>query len=147
MTTCIIRDYEQKDLAAVTGLTCELGYPTTTAAMQLRMNAISGNAHYRTLVAVIDNQVVGYAGLATGWYWEKNGTFLRIQALVVHKDHRKARVGKQLLDAAAAHARTIGAGALLLNSGNRPEREAAHQFYPKMGFEAVSTGYVKKITP
>ncbi|MCF3111979.1 GNAT family N-acetyltransferase [Niabella sp. CC-SYL272] len=145
MTTLIIRDYEQKDLAAVTGLTNQLGYPTTTAEMQLRMNAISEHAQHRTLVAVMDHRVVGYAGLTKGWYWEKNESFLRIQTLVVHQDHRKAGIGKQLLEAAAQHALTIGANDLLLNSGNRPERNAAHRFYPKMGFEATSTGYVKKI--
>lgn len=145
MATIIIRDYESKDLEAVTELTNQLGYSTGIEEMQLRINEISAHHHHRTLVAVIDQQVVGYTGLVRGWYWEKNGTFLRIQALVVRSDQRKAGVGKQLLEAAAQHARATGAGVLLLNSGNRPERKAAHEFYPKMGFEAISTGYVKKI--
>lgn len=146
MEPIVIRDYEQKDLAAITELTNQLGYPTTTEEMQSRMDAIAVCRYYRTLVAEVDHRVVGYAGLAQGHYWEKSGTFLRVQALVIHKDHRKAGIGKQLPDAAAAHARAAGAGALLLNSGNRPERKAAHLFYPKMGFDAVSTGYMKKLT-
>ncbi|WP_300598958.1 GNAT family N-acetyltransferase [Niabella sp.] len=147
MTSISIRDYEQKDLGAVTDLTNQLGYPTTIEEMQQRINEIAICSHCRTLVAVMDHQVVGYAGLAQGWYWEKRGTYVWIQALVVHRDQRKAGVGKQLLEAATAHARAIGAGTLRLNSGNRPERKAAHLFYPKMGFEASSTGYVKQISP
>ncbi|MBZ4187533.1 GNAT family N-acetyltransferase [Niabella beijingensis] len=145
METILIRNYQPQDLEAITELTSQLGYPTTTDEMKSRMEHISGRDDCRTLVAVKAHSVVGYAGMVKGFYWEKNGSFLRIQALVVHHHHRKAGIGRKLIEAAILHATTIKAGAVLLNSGNRPERKEAHQFYPKLGFEATSTGYVKKI--
>jgi len=145
MEQVIIRDYQESDLDAVTMLTNQLGYPTTTEEMRVRMQQIVTCSNCRTLVAVTHQTVAGYIGLTKGLYWEKNGSFLRIQALVVHQNYRNAGIGRQLMAAAEQYALTIGASALLLNSGNRPERMAAHRFYPGLGFTPTSTGYVKKI--
>ncbi|MDQ0270565.1 hypothetical protein [Cytobacillus purgationiresistens] len=38
-----------------------------------------------------------------------------------------------------------GAEAIALNSGNREERKAAHQFYKDNGYEIKSSGFVKKL--
>lgn len=140
-----IRNFEWPDLSSVTILTNELGYPTTVEQMKIRMEQILPLDNYWTFVAVADNQVVGYIGINKNYFWEQDGTFIRIQALVVKKEFRRHHVGRQLIEAAEKHARQLKSRLLILNSGNREEREAAHRFYPNMGFEGKSTGYSKKL--
>lgn len=143
--TISIRDFQPGDMAGITALTNELGYPTTLEQMTARMNTLATQDNYRTFVAVINNQVAGYTGLCKNYFWEQDGHYLRIQALVVNRDHRRQGVGEQLIHAAEQMARQTGAKILLLNCGNREERQAAHQFYREMGFEPKSTGYIKYI--
>lgn len=84
-------------------------------------------------------------GLNKNYFWEQDGFYIRIQALVVGKTHRRLGIAQKLVEAVEKLAKEMGASAILLNCGNREEREAAHRFYPKIGFEAKSTGYIKKI--
>jgi GNAT superfamily N-acetyltransferase len=145
-TNPTIRNFEWSDLTSVTDLTNELSYPTTVEQMKIRMEQILQMDNYWTFVAVLDNQVVGYIGINKNYFWEQDGNFIRIQALVVKREYRRHHVGQRLIEAAENHARQLKSRLLILNSGNREERQAAHQFYPKMGFEGKSTGYVKLLT-
>jgi GNAT superfamily N-acetyltransferase len=142
----IIREFQTSDLPALAILNNELGYPTTEAEMKTRMEDILQNPDCRTAVAVLDNKPVGYMGLNKHFFWEQNGHFIRIQALVVKKELRGTGAGKKLIEYAEAWARETGTDLIFLNCGNKPEREGAHKFYPKMGFEAKSTGYVKRVS-
>jgi GNAT superfamily N-acetyltransferase len=142
----IIRNFTSADLAEVTSLTNELGYPTSLGEMQKRMKEIAQHQHYRTIVAEVKGKVVGYAGLVKSFFWEQNGTYVRIQALVVKSGERRIGVGRNLIQEAERWATEVGAGMLFLNCGNRNEREGAHKFYNDLGFEGKSTGYVKKLT-
>ena len=63
---------------------------------------------------------------------------MRIQALVVSSDHRKEGVGRKLIEAAEQLARRLETKLLILNCGNRDEREAAHIFYTRIDFQARS---------
>lgn len=101
--------------------------------------------HYWTFVAVVDEKVVGYIGLTKNYFWEQDGHFIRIQALVVDKELRRFGIGQKLIEAAETIARQINAKIIVLNCGNRDERQSAHQFYPRMGFQPKSTGYVKRL--
>lgn len=141
----IIRNFISSDLEYLAILTTELGYPTTISEMKTRLNEIYKNPNCQTIVAEIDNQVVGYIGLLKSTSWEQNGCFIRIQALCVKSEYRKLGIGKALIDYAEFWGKEIGAKLLALNCGNREERASAHLFYPKIGFEAKSTGYKKDI--
>ncbi|GHN00415.1 N-acetyltransferase [Cytophagales bacterium WSM2-2] len=140
-----IRDFQPDDVNSLTNLTNELGYPTTIEQMIARMEAIRHLENYWTFVALHENAIVGYIGLNKNYFWEQDGHFMRIQALVVGKEHRRLGVGKKLIEHAEKLARQTGAKLILLNCGNREERKSAHLFYPKLGFEPKSTGYVKRI--
>jgi GNAT superfamily N-acetyltransferase len=141
----ILRQSLPTDLITLALLCTELGYPTTIEDMSLRMAEISLQTNSKTIVAEINNQVVGFMGMSKNIFWEQNGHYVRIQVLVVSEKYRKQGIGKSLIDYAESWARDIDAKLLALNCGNRPERESAHNFYPKMGFEAKSTGYKKII--
>jgi GNAT superfamily N-acetyltransferase len=140
-----IRDFQLSDIDCLADLTNTLGYKTTVEQMTTRMETILQLDHYWTFVAVVDEKVVGYIGLTKNYFWEQDGHFIRIQALVVDKGLRRLGIGQKLIEAAETLARQINAKIIVLNCGNRDERQSAHQFYPRMGFQPKSTGYVKRL--
>lgn len=66
--------------------------------------------------------------------------------LVVNKKHRKYGIGKKLIDRAKEIIRDQDGNTLVLNSGNRIDREDAHKFYFDNGFSAKSTGFVMRFS-
>jgi GNAT superfamily N-acetyltransferase len=141
----IIRDATFGDVLQMAALMGELGYPTSEAEMHTRFSAISSHSDYRTLVAEINNVVIGLAGLSKGYYYEHNGGYVRILAFVVSTQIRGAGVGTILLKACETWARETGMDTILLNSGNREERQGAFKFYQKHGFAIKSSGFVKAL--
>jgi GNAT superfamily N-acetyltransferase len=141
----IIRDAHEGDIEELTLLMTDLGYPATLAEMQVRFKNIFAHPDYRTIIAVIGDEIVGMAGLCKGVYYEKNGLYLRILAFVVKQTRRELGIGKILIKASEDWAVDQGANTVLINSGNRDERKAAHVFYHKMGYVVKSSGFVKEL--
>jgi GNAT superfamily N-acetyltransferase len=140
-----IRDANEGDVEALTLLMNDLSYPTTLAEMQVRFKAISVHPDYKTIVAVMDNEIVGMAGLHKGTFYEKNGMYLRILAFVVKQNARNKGIGKLLIKASEDWAVEQGLHTVIINSGNRDDRKAAHIFYHKMGYVIKSSGFVKEL--
>ncbi len=141
----IIRDAHECDIEELTLLMTDLGYPATLAEMRVRFKNIFAHPDYRTIIAVIDDEIVGMAGLCKGVYYEKNGLYLRILAFVVKQTRRELGIGKILIKASEDWAIDQGVNTVLINSGNRDERKAAHAFYQKMGYAVKSSGFVKEL--
>ena len=141
----LTREFKASDIPKIAELSIALGYPTTFSEMEERMKNMLPYPDYKTIVAVKEKKIVGYMGMLKIFFWEKNGCFIRIQALVVKKTARKSGVGKALINYAEKWGHEIGATWITLNCGNKEERTDAHKFYPKMGFQSVSTGYIKLI--
>jgi GNAT superfamily N-acetyltransferase len=139
------RDAEPADIVALTGLMNELGYPTSAHDMVKRMAAIFAHPDYKTIVAVLNNEVVGMAGLYKGLHYEKNGSYMRITAFVVRHDQRNLGIGKLLIIAAEEWAVTQGINAVVISSRNSEERRAAHALYQKMGYSNKSAGFFKQL--
>lgn len=144
-TTTIIRLATAKDVPDLAALMNELGYPTTVDEMQQRFDLLQPHADYCTWVAVCNNQVAGMVGLVRSIYFEKNGWYIRVGALVVNKAFRKMGLGKALLQKATDWAIECSITQIHLTSGNREERIDAHAFYKHLGFEPRSTGFVKTL--
>src|SRR5690606_20179814 len=106
---------------------------------------IESSPDYHTLLALYDAKVVGMIGLVKGYYYELDGLYVRIVALVVDSNHRNKGIGKQLLNEAEIWAKKIGATGIGLNSGNRPERINAHKFYKNSGYIEKSVGFAKRL--
>jgi len=143
----IIRQATAKDVPALANLMNILGYPTTVAEMQQRFELLQANPDYLTWVAVYNDQVAGMIGLVRNIYFEKNGLYIRVGALVVNNEFRKMGLGKALLQKATDWAIACGITQIYLTSGNREERTDAHAFYKHLGFEPRSTGFVKTLQP
>ena len=140
-----IRDALIEDIEALTLLMADLGYPTSITDMQNRFESIAAHPDYKTIIAVLNYEVVGMAGLSKGIYYEMNGTYMRIVAFVVKQSYRKMGIGRQLIAAAENWAVEQGLNTIIINSGNRDERLASHAFYGEMGYAIKSLGFVKKL--
>lgn len=141
----LFRPYHRDDVGSLAVLTSQLGYTTSLEDMQSRMESIEPLNDYKTIVAVLGKRVVGYIALHKGFFWEQNGCFIRIQALVVLNSHREKGIGRGLIKQAEIWAHEMEAQSILLNCGARPERDTAHQFYYSVGFQKKSVGYCKQI--
>jgi len=141
----IIRDARVDDVSQLSVLINHLGYPCTPEEAKTRFDNIGQHPDYRTLVITDGDLVIGLAGLAKCLWYEKNGTYVRILAFVVNEQYRGRGVGKQLIRAAEDWATELGCNAIVLSSGNRDERIAAHRFYKARGYEIKSSGFIKQL--
>jgi GNAT superfamily N-acetyltransferase len=141
----IIREAVPADLPALADLMEQLGYPSTVSEMRMRMEKIMRNPDYRTWVAEDDTLVTGMIGCVHCYAWEINKPYIRVQTLVVASDRRTSGTGRALIDAGAAWGKELGAAYLSLNCGHKAAREAAHNFYPSIGFIHTSAGYIRHI--
>jgi GNAT superfamily N-acetyltransferase len=140
-----LRDAELKDIEVLARLMTELGYPTSTVEMGQRFVEISADNKFKTIICEYEGVVAGMAGGYRSLFYEKNGSYVRITALVTSKAFRNKGIGKALITAFENWASENGANALILNCGNREERIAAHKFYLEVGFTPKSTGYAKTL--
>ena len=141
----IIRALTESDIGRLTDLLLQLGYPSNIGTLKNRFEKIRQHPDYQTLVAEYDGKVVGMIGLSKSYYYELDGFYVRILALIVDSDYRNQGIGKKLIDDAEKWARTIGASGISLNTGNRPERLATHRFYKNRGYNEKSIGFVKSL--
>ena len=140
----LVRNINETDLVDITYLMAELGYETTVSEMRNRLLELTNNPDYHTIVAELDNEVVGLLGLHIGIAYEFSGCYGRIICLVVNRKSRKNGIGKKLIDRAIEIISERNGNTLVLNSGNRLDRETAHKFYLDNGFSAKSTGFVMR---
>ncbi|WP_286154918.1 GNAT family N-acetyltransferase [Bacillus sp. FJAT-27264] len=136
-----IRKCGMEDLEKITALLRELGYPTTVNVMKERLEGMENNPLQCTLVAELDNEVVGMIGLRqVSSFSKQQESITEITALIVSEEIRGNGLGKRLVAAGEEWARHKGCCKLFLRSGNRVERAPAHAFYKHIGFEKTA-GY------
>lgn len=140
-----IREYEHSDLHEVLELMEDLGYPSTYEQLHRRMDHITSFPHYRTFIAELDGHVAGMIGLRELHSYEFDNLVIQISLLVTKHELQGRGVGKTLIRYAEQWAADRGSSMLVLTSGNKPERAAAHKFYMKLGFETTGYRFVKKV--
>ena len=113
--------------------------------MLIRYSSISSHPDYKTFVACSGRIVTGMAGAMQSFFYEQNGIYVRVLALVTVPSFRYQGIGNALLEVVEKWASGIGAKSVLLNCGNREERQAAHDFYQKRGYVIKSSGYLKRL--
>lgn len=129
-----IRPARSGDATAVAELLDELGYLTTPAQAAERIATFSAGSRDRLLVAERDGRVVGVCAVGTVPLLAEAGALARITALAVAGTARQTGVGTALVRAAEAWSRRAGCTVVQVHSGRRPERAAAHRFYPALGY-------------
>jgi GNAT superfamily N-acetyltransferase len=132
---------EDADVAA--DLVTQLGYPTTPEEMAERFAHLLNDASYAAFVAESEGHVVGLVGTRIGRYFEKNGDYAQILILVVSTTAHNTGAGSALVAAAEEWAREQKAIDIIVNSGR--QREDAHRFYQRRGFEWTGLRFKKPL--
>ena len=103
----ILREARYDDSYELSYLMGELGYPTKPEEMTERLETLLPNSAYACFVACVNDQVIGMIGLTKGIYFEKNGCYARITALVVSEEFRGESVGRLLIKSIHREAREL----------------------------------------
>lgn len=134
-----IRTARGGDAAELASLSCELGYPATTAAMAARLPQLMSDASQLVLVAAdADDRAVGWLHAAVRRQLDADPR-VEVVGLVVSASRRGGGLGAALLAAAEAWAAGQGLDEVVLRSN--VVRERAHAFYLREGYAQVKTSY------
>ena len=142
----MIRAFKDKDITPCVQLMADLGYPTDEQSLQTRWRHLLQQADYHLLVVEENHQVLGFVCFQKMYFFETDGAYFRILALVVSSEHRRKGLATKLLDAVSDFARAEGCRALALNSGLTDQRSGAHQFYKQYGFSMQTAGFTYILT-
>ena len=138
-----VRRAEMSDAAALADLTTQLGYPTRTSEMEMRMEAIFADKNYATFVAVKGGKVCGMIGTFSLYSYEHNNPGGRILALVVAENARRHGVGAALIAAAENDFAERNIRRIAVNT--RLTRTEAHKFYEGLGYVRNGFRFVKEV--
>jgi GNAT superfamily N-acetyltransferase len=137
-----IRDAEPGDAEAIARLLDQLGYPAEPAAIGSRLERlfIVGD---RIVVAEVDGRVTGLAHLHVSPSIEYEQPAAKLGALIVDKSERGKGIGRALVEAMEAEARTRKCALLFLTTAAR--RKDAHGFYVGVGLEETGKRFGKML--
>lgn len=132
-----IRELTSGDLAAVTNLASQLGYPATEEQIAFRIGLLLRKSDETVLVAETgDFQVVGWLHirLLISLTADPTGD---ICGMVVDQQHRSRGIGVELLKAAEQWMEARGSRKMRVRSNM--VRKDAHRFYERAGFAVTKT--------
>ena len=150
-TELVIREAVVDDVAAILSLMREdllspVPEPTDVSANhRAAIEEISADPNLQLLVGTVDGRVVATAHVT----WMRmlmadGGLYCQVEAVRTAPDLRGRGIGRQLMAEIEDEARRRGAARLQLTS-NR-QRQDAHRFYERLGFEATHVGMKKYLT-
>jgi N-acetylglutamate synthase-like GNAT family acetyltransferase len=138
-----VRRAEIGDAAALADLMTQLGYPTRTSEMEMRMEVIGADKNYATFVAVSEGKVCGMIGTVARYSYEHNSPAAKILALVVSDQMRGRGVGHALIAAAENELAQKNIRRVAVYTHFR--RAEAHEFYEKLGYTKNGFRLVKEL--
>ncbi len=130
----LIRDAGELDALGISVLLQELGYDVDPKDASARITAIASSADSNVVVAVDDRVIAGLISSHVIPLLAEGGCFVRITALCIAEGHWNRGIGRALVEEIEKRAKAVGARLIEVSSGRRPERAAAHSFYPTLGF-------------
>jgi GNAT superfamily N-acetyltransferase len=134
----MIRRAATEDLPVIAALAAVLEADADTAGVQARLARILDLATHAVFVAEGDTGPCGFA--AAEHRLLPSGERVELTWLAVDPGAQRSGIGTQLVAAAEAWARRRGVGQVLVRAALA--REAAHAFYPALGYEALKTQHV-----
>ena len=144
MSEVEIRSARLDDSSAIACLMSQLGYPTSSDEMKERLTAILSDSDYMTFVAEYGKEVVGIIGVGVNRYYEKNGTYGRLLALVVDEKWKGYGIGTSLVSEAEHWLRERAVSSIVVNSGK--QRKDAHRFYERLGYKETGLRFAKSLS-
>ena len=140
-----IRKVKLGDEEGITRLLSDMGYGAEVHEVKERFLPILNDPQYLTLVTEEKGELIGMLGMHYERSYVANILVARIITMVTAKEYRQQGIGRKLMEEAERRADDKGATTVVLNSGNREERRAAHQFYEACGYVGKSTGFYKAL--
>ena len=130
-----IRDAKISDAAALAALARELGYPTTSAEMEGRLESLRSDPRHRIFVAERDG-LLGWIHVSMINTLESE-SFAEIRGLVVSESYRGSGIGTQLVAAAEKWANEKRCNRIRVRTN--VVRVEARAFYKKLGYVSRKT--------
>lgn len=127
-----VRTIVDSDIAAATVLIGQLGYEMPQEELARRLKAVLGHADHRVWVYDDGGKAVGLLHAFFRPALDKPPEVM-VQVLVIDASQRSRGVGEALMQTAEAWAREKGCTSVALYS--RVDRDRAHRFYERLGYE------------
>jgi N-acetylglutamate synthase-like GNAT family acetyltransferase len=127
-----IREAIIDDIKSIQELSLQLGYNYPIKKMKLKLNQILNNPEHIILIALKNNQVIGYIHVEIYRVLYADD-LLNILGIVVDKSCRNQGVGTTLLKSTEKLSIKLNCRGIRANSG--ASREKAHLFYKRNGFD------------
>jgi GNAT superfamily N-acetyltransferase len=135
----LIRRIGIADAEAVAELSGELGYPADCGSMKDRIEGLIGRDNHAVFVACVEGAVIGWIDVAAVRHLQVE-PYAEIGGLVVSSRVRSSGIGKRLVEEAERWAAGRGFGRIVVRS--RVEREGAHRFYLREGYQQTKTSAI-----
>lgn len=127
-----VRTASVSDTDALVALIGVLGYTVAREDLPARLERFRGQGQGEVLVALQDENVVGFAALAVTFPIHAAQPVAHVSAFAVASGVRRQGVGRTLLAAVEQHARRAGCGRVMV--GSAEQRADAHAFYVGSGW-------------
>jgi N-acetylglutamate synthase-like GNAT family acetyltransferase len=138
-----IRRARPGDASAVRALVRQLGYDTDDRAYDETFAQVARHPEAAVFIAQIGARVIGYLALSQRPQIRLAARLASIDELVVDEQERGSGVGQVLLDAAIAHARSLGCVRVdVLTSRARPSY--ARGFYKLRGLSEIDSAVFRQ---
>ncbi|WP_305097861.1 GNAT family N-acetyltransferase [Croceibacterium aestuarii] len=135
MGESLIRAAAAEDSAALARLVGQLGYDSTAAEIEERLDQLSAEG-CAVLVAVRGGEVVGCLSTSLMRVIHRPAPVGRISMMVIEERLRGQGIGAELVAAAERH--LLASGCRLIEVTSNLARERAHAFYEHLGYEKTS---------
>jgi len=140
----VIREIEAPDYPAVLSLLRELGNKAVNEEnIGPYYKKEKQDDNYRTFVAVLDGEVVGFITMVQAMSVGLPVGYLKINGLAVFPEHRNKGIGSRLLEHTQQYAAQRELSFMGLATGFK--RKDAHRFYERHGFVTDSYAYSKML--
>lgn len=124
------------DLARVSELSVQLGYPASPESLHSRFATIAADGAQGLFVAELDGRVIGWIHVHPRVLLESE-PYAEIGGLVVDTGARRSGAGRALVREAERFARSAGFATMRVRSN--VVRVEAHAFYPALGYAQLKT--------
>ena len=141
----VIHEVEETDYPALLLLwNNELGNGHVTADnIALHYNRVKNDDRYKTYVALLENEVVGFISSAQTYAVGFDGSAMQIIAMAVKTEKQNKGIGTKLIQRMENYAKEVRSYSIGLCSGFK--RTAAHAFYERNGFVKGSYAFTKML--
>jgi GNAT superfamily N-acetyltransferase len=138
-----VRVATEGDAESLASLLPHLGYEVSASQVETRLVSLLASDSHAVFVAEADGRLVGLCLASRVRHLASDG-YVEIMELVVHEQHQRQGLGRQLLEQAESWAASDGASRVRLRSG--VHRIEAHQFYERLGYAKARASYAFELT-